>query len=59
MRIIEAISDTNIGGAGILLLNRLACTDTEKYQTTVILPKGSMLMERVCALGIKCVEIDC
>ena len=39
MRIIEAISDTNIGGAGILLVNRLKHTDREKYKTTVLIPK--------------------
>lgn len=59
MRVIEAISDTNIGGAGILLVNRLSCTDLEKYKTTVLLPKGSILLSRLKEAGAECVEIDC
>ncbi len=59
MKIIEVISDTNIGGAGVLLVNRLKHTDTEKYQTIVVLPQGSMLRERFQDIGIKCICMDC
>ena len=58
MRIIEAISDTNIGGAGVLLLSRLECSSAEAEQTTVIIPKGSMLRERLDALGVASIEVD-
>ena len=35
MKIIEVITDTNIGGAGVLLINRLKYTDISKYDTEV------------------------
>ena len=56
MKIIEAISDTNIGGAGILLLNRLKHTDRKKYVSIVVLPKNSALKPRLEKLGIETVE---
>lgn len=59
MRIAEIISDTNVGGAGVLLLNRLACTDLEKYSVCVCLPKGSALAARLEALGAEYTEIAC
>ncbi len=58
MKIIEAISDTNIGGAGVLLCNRLACTDLKKYQTLVLLPKNSELCPRLQALGVPTVQLE-
>lgn len=59
MRIAEIISDTNVGGAGVLLLNRLSCTDLEKYSVCVCLPKGSALAARLEALGVEYTEIAC
>lgn len=58
MKIIEVISDTNIGGAGVLLVNRLTCTDLEKYRTEVLVPKDSRLKPRIEAVGAKCRELD-
>ena len=46
IKVIEVISDTNIGGAGILLINRLKHTNKELFDTTVILPKGSKLKKK-------------
>ncbi len=59
MKILEIISDTNIGGAGILLFNRLSCTNLKKYQTAVVLPRGSALYERFTGLGVRCIEVEC
>ncbi len=53
IRVVEAISDTNIGGAGILLLNRLKYTDKSRFFTTVILPEGSALEKRFSDIGIE------
>ena len=58
IRVIEAISDTNIGGAGMLLLSRLGESDRARFDTTVILPRGSELCERLASIGIKYREID-
>ncbi len=59
MKIIEAISDTNIGGAGVLLINRLSCTDMKKYKTLVLLPKDSALCKRLEEICVPYIEIDC
>lgn len=58
MKIIEVISDTNIGGAGILLLNRLECTDMRRYPTLVCLPQKSKLIPRFEQIGIECIGTD-
>ncbi len=58
IKVVEAISDTNIGGAGILLLNRLKHTDRKLFDIIVLLPKNSALKERLRKIGIKTVEIE-
>ena len=58
MKIVEAISDSNIGGAGILLLTRLAKSDKKRFSYHVLIPKGSALKERLKALeGVTVWEI--
>ncbi len=52
MRVLEVISDTNIGGAGILLLSRLRHSDRSRFETTVLLPSGSALAPRFRAIGV-------
>lgn len=56
MRVVEVISDTNIGGAGVLLLNRLRHVE-DKAETVVLLPKGSKLLQRVKNTGARVVEM--
>ncbi|MBE6545848.1 MAG: glycosyltransferase family 4 protein [Ruminococcaceae bacterium] len=58
MKVVEAISDTNIGGAGILLWTRLKHSDRKNIESTVLLPKGSALCHRFASIGIHTVEID-
>ncbi len=45
IKICQVISDTNIGGAGRYLLNYLKYFDREKFKVSVVIPKGSMLLE--------------
>ena len=59
IKVIEAISDGNIGGAGILLCSRLKNSDREKIETTVVVPNGSMLIPRLKSLGITVIAADC
>ena len=47
MRILHVISDTNIGGAGILLTTLLQNFDRERVQSVVALPYQSVLYERI------------
>ena len=58
IKVVEAISDTNIGGAGVLLVNRLKHTDRSVFDTTVVLPKGSRLEERFKEIGIRVIAIN-
>ena len=43
IRVLNIISDTNIGGAGRVILNYLRYTDKSKFETLVAIPKGSLL----------------
>ena len=58
MKILEVITDTNIGGAGILLATRCEYMDRSRYEIIVALPKGSKLGERFAYIGIPVIEID-
>ncbi len=58
MRVLHVISDENIGGAGVLLLNLLRHFDREQVESAVALPRGSNLRERVLAEGIPVLELD-
>ena len=57
MKIVEAISDTNIGGAGVVLLTRLGADPQMAAKTTVVIPRGSKLRERLAEAGIGYVEV--
>jgi glycosyltransferase involved in cell wall biosynthesis len=53
-RVLHIISDSNIGGAGRLLLNFLAQYDRSRLQVYVLCPSGSLLAERCAASpGVK------
>lgn len=58
IHVVEAISDTNIGGAGILLLNRLDYMEKDLFKITVILPKNSLLESKVRKKGVEVYPID-
>ena len=58
IKVIEVISDTNIGGAGVLLINRLMHVDRAKFRTRVLLPKGSELIPKLKNIGVECVALD-
>ena len=58
IKVLEVISDTNIGGAGVLLINRLKHVDASKFKTCVVVPRGSALVSRLKDMGAECVEID-
>ena len=52
MKVLHVISDSNIGGAGVLLCNLLKCFDREEIESTVALPCGSKLAPRIIKMGI-------
>lgn len=57
MRILYAISDRNIGGAGIQLLNLLRHLDRSRCSVAVALPFRSRLRERLLAMRIRVYEL--
>lgn len=58
IKVVEIITDTNIGGAGVLLCTRLKHSDRTRIQSEVILPKGSALASRLEDIGIPVRETD-
>ena len=56
VKILHVISDTNIGGAGVHLCNLLSQIDRSRFETSVCLPRGSLLAPRIRALGISVIE---
>ena len=59
IKVVEVITDTNIGGAGRLLLCRLGQTDRDAFEETVVLPCGSALIQGIGELGIDCIPMKC
>lgn len=58
IRVMNVISDTNIGGAGRVLINYLKYHDREHFDVSVALPRGSKLKEPLEALGGTVHEVD-
>ena len=57
MKILHVLSDSNIGGAGILLLNCLAHFDRSQFDIKVVLPRDAELCERVKSLGYEVISM--
>lgn len=53
MKIIHILTDSNVGGAGILLESLLRHTGLPKEDICVILPRGAAMAERYAALGVR------
>lgn len=58
IKVLNIISDTNIGGAGRVLINYLKYRDTERFDVAVALPRGSQLKKPLEALGGTVYEVD-
>ena len=50
-RVLNIISDSNIGGAGRVLLNYLQYADRQHYETHIAVPTGSLLAEPLAVAG--------
>ncbi len=57
-RVLNIISDTNIGGAGRVLLNYLRYADRGKYETLAAVPRGSKLKGPLLEAGARVLEVD-
>ena len=58
IRVLNIISDTNIGGAGRVLLNYLRYSDRSRFETLVALPRGSLLKGPLEEAGGLVREVD-
>ena len=58
IRVLNVISDTNIGGAGRVILNYLRFADKSKFETLAAIPRGSLLKEPLEKAGAKVLEVD-
>ena len=57
MRILHILTDSNTGGAGILLENLLRCTSLPKEDICVALPRGAAMAERYADCGVRVEEL--
>ena len=58
IRVLNVISDTNIGGAGRVLLNYMSRADRANFDVSVALPRGSLLRQPLEELGTTVYEVD-
>lgn len=58
IKVIHVLSDMKIGGAGIWLLNLLGSIDRERFEIKVVLPQGSMLVDKVKGLGFEAIAVE-
>lgn len=58
IKILNVISDTNIGGAGKCVINYCKNRDKDKYEIIVAMPKDSLLKPEIEFTGAKVIEID-
>ena len=57
IKILNVITDTNIGGAGNVLLNYMRNADRTGFDHTVIVPENSMLTPGLRALDVRTMEM--
>ena len=58
MRVLHVISDTNVGGAGVLLSSLLKNFDRTRVQSLVALPRDSQLIERLRPLEVPILPLE-
>ena len=58
IRVLHFISDSNIGGAGRLLVHCLRHFDRDRFDVAVVLPRGSALLPLIAETGTRVIETD-
>jgi len=58
IRVLNIISDSNVGGAGRVLQQYLRYTDRDRFETMIALPRGSLLKPLLTELGGAVYEVD-
>ncbi len=57
-RVLNLISDTNVGGAGRVILNYLRYAHRDRFETLVAVPRGSLLIQPLKEAGAQVLEVD-
>ena len=57
-KILQVLTDTNIGGAGIYLLNYLSARNRTDFETVVVLPRGAALRAPIEKTGVRVIEAE-
>ena len=58
IKVLNVISDTNMGGAGKCVIYFSQNYDTSKYEVSVVLPEGSALIPELEKTPVKLIKID-
>lgn len=58
IKVLNVISDTNIGGAGKCVINYCKNRNKDKYDIVVVMPKDSLLKPEIEESGTRIIEID-
>lgn len=58
IKVLNIISDSNIGGAGRCVLNFLKCYDRKTFEIKVIVPTGSLLIPEIERLGVEVIPVE-
>lgn len=58
IKVLNIISDTNIGGAGRTIINYLKYADRARFDIAVAMPRGSALGPPIRELGARVYEVD-
>lgn len=58
IKVMNILTDSNIGGAGRCLVNYLKYCDRSRFDIRVVLPRGSLLIPEVEAVGYSVIEAD-
>lgn len=58
IKVLNVISDSNIGGAGKCVLTFLKHYDKSKFNLKIVVPKGSLLIKELLALGGDVIEAE-
>jgi len=58
IKVLNFISDTNIGGAGKCIITYCKNRNKDKFDISVVMPKDSLLKPEIEATGVKVIEIE-
>ena len=58
IKVLNIISDTNIGGAGKCIITYCKNRNVDKFEILVVMPKESLLKPEIEKTGVKVIEID-